>query len=160
MHWHLSNRADQRARVLADRHYSRQQPGTAQFVQPGRCIVLLTEGACAYWVSSWPFAICCKHEWAGAWQCSAFRNEGAILSSSLIRDALAVTRFVWGEPPELGMITFVDSTKTLPKDKPGWCFRKAGFKHVGYTKGGLVALQILAADMPGAAPAFGVNYRF
>ncbi len=37
--WHLSDRADPAARVIADRHYSRQKPGTPQFVPPGRCLV-------------------------------------------------------------------------------------------------------------------------
>lgn len=155
MHWQLSNRADRRALPLADAHYNRQKPGTPQFVPPGRCIVLLTEGADALWVSSWPFAQYVKHAWAGAWVCSCFRNESSILSSALIVEALAVTRWVWGDAPELGMITFVDAAKTLPKDKPGWCYRKAGFRHVGFTQGGLWALQRL--DMPPAAPPIGAQ---
>ena len=56
MRWHLSHRADPRAVALADRHYSRQKPGTPQFVKPGRCLVLLTEPPQALWVTSWPFA--------------------------------------------------------------------------------------------------------
>lgn len=38
--WRLSWRADPRARPLADRHYNRQRIGAAQFVPPGRCLVL------------------------------------------------------------------------------------------------------------------------
>jgi hypothetical protein len=34
--WLLSHRFDVRALRLADRHYSRQKPGTNQFVAPGR----------------------------------------------------------------------------------------------------------------------------
>src|SRR3979409_34708 len=45
MLWHLSWRADPRARPLADRHYNRQKPGAAQFVPPGGCLVLLTTEA-------------------------------------------------------------------------------------------------------------------
>ena len=41
MNWRLSHRADPEARVLADRHYNRQKPGTPQFVPPGRCLVLV-----------------------------------------------------------------------------------------------------------------------
>ena len=146
MHWRLSDRADPEARVLADRHYSRQTPGAVQFVPPGRCLVLVTEGA--YWVTSWPFAEYVKHAWAGAMVCSAFRNEGGVLSSLLIREALAATRWKWPELPELGMVTFVDAGKVRRKRDPGRCFRRAGFLVVGETRGGLVALQILPELWP------------
>jgi len=63
MIWRLSHRADQEARQIADRHYSRQKPGTPQFVPPGRCLVLVCDGA--YWVTSWPFAEFTKHAWGG-----------------------------------------------------------------------------------------------
>ena len=45
MIWEKSNRFDQRAREIADRHYNRQKPGTPQFVPPGRVpgYVLLSE---------------------------------------------------------------------------------------------------------------------
>jgi hypothetical protein len=59
--WKLSNRADPKARVLADRHYNRQKIGTPQFVPPGRCLVLLGRREKAFWVTSWPFAQYVKH---------------------------------------------------------------------------------------------------
>lgn len=142
--WWLSHRADKRALPIADRHYNRQKPGSPQFVPPGRCIVLLTEAADALWVSGWPFAQYVRHAWAGAWICSCFRNEGPVLSSLLVMEAVLHTRTIWGPPPEQGMITFVDASKTRRKRDPGRCFRKAGFKHAGYTKGGLVALLLTA----------------
>lgn len=147
--WELSFRADPRARVIADRHYNRQKVGSPQFVPPGRCIVLLIPGA-ALWVTSWPYAQYVKHAWAGAWMCSCFRNEapGTHRSSDLITQAVAATRAIYGDVPPLGMVTFVDPTKTRAKRDPGRCYRKAGFRHVGYTKAGLVALQLLPADMP------------
>lgn len=145
--WYLSHRADPRAARLADRHYNRQKIGSPQFVPPGRCIVLLTKHADAFWVSSWPFAEYVKHAWAGAWICSAFRNESGILSSELIREAVAITRWYW-EPPELGMVTFVDPTKVRRKRDFGRCYRKAGFQYCGETKGGLIALQLLPDAMP------------
>jgi hypothetical protein len=151
MHWALSHRADRRALPLADRHYNRQKPGTPQFVAPGRCLVLLTPEADALWVSSWPFAQYVKHAWAGAWVCSLFRNEGPVLSSVLIREAAAVTRLVWGAPPSLGMVTFVDPSKTRRKRDPGRCYRRAGWRVCGATQGGLVALQLVATEMPQAA---------
>ena len=148
--WVRSHRADKDALVLADRHYSRQKPGTPQFVPPGRCVVFKTVCRRAVWVTSWPFAQYVKHAWAGAWMNSFFRNEGAGLSSDLIREAVAATRFVWPEVPSLGLVTFVDAKKTRKKRDPGRCYRKAGFAHVGYTKAGLWAFQLLPAEMPAA----------
>lgn len=145
--WHVSDRADPEARVIADRHYNRQSIGAKQFVPPGRCLVLLADGP-AFWVTSWPFAEYVHHAWPGAWVCSAFRNEGPQLSSTLIRSAVAATRWKWAETPELGMITFVDAGKVRHKRDPGRCYLKAGFKKVGYTLGGLVALQLLPDEMP------------
>lgn len=104
MIWSRSDRFDPKARDLADRHYNRQKPGTDQFVPPGRCLVLFaaTETGRAFWVTSWPFAEYVKHAWPGAWVCSAFRNEGAGLSSDLIRQAVAATRAYMGVPPPYG----------------------------------------------------------
>ncbi len=161
--WELSHRADDKARLVADRHYNRQKPGTPQFVPPGRCLVLYAGAPAAgeaVWVTSWPFAEYVRHAWAGAWVCSAFRNEGAGKASDLIVAALAHTRAYFGDPPELGMITFVDRKKvnpTMVHGKPvwGWTYRKAGFVEVGETKGGLLALQTLPGLFPLAEPCAG-----
>lgn len=152
MRWTESHRFDTRALPLADRHYNRRKVGSPQFVPPGRCFVLLTPEADALWVTSWPFAEYVRHAWAGAWVNSLFRNESAHLSSELIREALAATRWFFGEPPPLGIITFVDAGKVRRKRDPGRCYTKAGFRRVGHTKGGLVALQMLPDAMPDAAP--------
>lgn len=156
-YWHISHRADPRACALADRHYNRQKIGTPQFVPPGRCLVLLNEDASALWVTSWPFAEYVRHAWAGAWVCSLFRNESAVLSSELIRQAVAATRWYYGDAPALGFITFVDADKTRRKRDPGRCYRKAGWSHVGYTAGGLVALQLLPGEMDEPAPPMGAQ---
>ena len=152
MIWLRSWRGDPIARVIADRHYNRQAIGSSQFVPPGRCLVLVIPGA-ALWITSWPFAEYVKHAWAGAWVCSAFRNERPDLyrSSELIRAAVAATRAEW-TPPPLGMVTFVDTEKTRRKRDPGRCYRRAGFEPVGHTAGGLVALQLLPDAMPAPAP--------
>lgn len=152
MKWHLSHRFDPRALYLADRHYNRQKVGAPQFVPPGRCVVLLTRDADALWVTSWPFAQYVKHAWPGAWICSCFRNESANLSSDLVREAVAATISLWPEPPELGMVTFVNPEKVRRKRDPGRCFLRAGFKVVGKTKGGLVTLQLGAMELPKPNP--------
>lgn len=155
--WHLSNRADPRARPLADRHYNRQKVGAKQFVPPGSCAVFLTEGASALWITSWPKGEYVQHGWPGAWVNSCFRNENRELhlSSDLIREAVAATRAFYGKPPKQGMITMVDPDKTNHKRDPGRCYVKAGFKRVGVTQAGLIVLQMAPADMPmalGAMP--------
>ena len=142
--WVRTTRADPEGAALADRHYNRQKVGAKQFVPPGRCIVLKTPCARAVWVTSWPFAQYVNHAWAGAWVNSLFRNEGAGLSSDLIRSAIEHTLRYW-DLPELGLITFVDMSKVRPKITPGYCYLKAGFKYAGMTKGGLLALQYLPA---------------
>lgn len=158
MIWKESYRADPQALPIADRHYNRQSPGSAQFVPPGRCLVLLARDRKALWVSSWPFAEYVQHEWAGAWMNSLFRNEGAGVSSDLILEAVAATRATW-QPPPLGMVTFVDPTKVKPTYRRGravfgFCYLKAGFEHVGFTQGGLWAWQLRPDRMPDPLPAY------
>ena len=159
MNWAMSFRAAARARRLADRHYNRQSVGAAQFVPPGRCLVLLTPEADAYWVTSWPFAEFVHHAWGGAWMCSAFRNEGSEHGSTLIREAVACTRTVFGEPPPLGMVTFVDPAKVRAKRDPGHVYVIAGFRPCGTTKGGLLAFQMTPERMPEPAEPLGFARR-
>lgn len=146
--WRLSWRADPIAAAIADRHYNRQRPGSAQFVPPGRCLVLVTDDEQAAWVTSWPLADYVQHAWAGAWVNSLFRREGGPLASDLIREAVAITRWRWPEVPELGMVTFIDPRKVRHKRDPGRCYRKAGFRLVGTTKGGLLVFEMLPSAMP------------
>ena len=155
MRWALSHRFDPNALPLADRHYNRRKVGSPQFVPPGRCVVLLSLDRKALWVTSWPFAEYVRHAWAGAWVNSLFRNEGAGLSSELIREAVAATLAVWPDPSKLGIITFVDAGKTRKKRDPGRCYRKAGFRHVGFTAGGLWTFQLLPDQFPAPLPAVG-----
>lgn len=148
MRWEKSWRADPLAREVADRHYNRQKVGSPQFVPPGRCVVLRTPEADALWVTSWPFARYVKHAWAGAWMCSAFRNESEHRSSELIAEAVQATRYVFGPPPELGFVTFVDTTKVRSRN-PGYCYMKAGWTRLRERTGkGLVVLQQKPCDMP------------
>lgn len=146
--WNISHRASQSTRVIADRHYNRQKPGTPQFVPPGRCLVLKRPGA--FWVTSYPLAEFARHAWAGAMVCSAFRRESGPLASELIVSALAATAWkaitdpAWHTFPlstdGYSLITFIDPDKTRRKRDPGRCFRRAGFVYIGESQGGLVAL--------------------
>lgn len=129
MTWIITNKGDQACRALADRHYSRQKPGTRLFTRPGRNLVLRTEDASAVWVT-WSGI---RDDGIDAWECTIFRNESEHLSSDLIREAVAVTLREWGEPPPDGIITYVDQTKVRSAN-PGFCFLRAGWARVGYSK--------------------------
>lgn len=160
MLWMISHRADQQARVIADRHYNRQKPGTPQFVPPGRCFVLKQKRA--LWVTSWPFPQYVKHAWPGAWINSCFRRQGGRqIASEMIRDAVAATLWYWPDPPSQGMITFIDAAKIRAKEEKqiGRCYQEAGFKHCGFTQGGLYAFQLWPGDMPAAEPPIGITLK-
>lgn len=148
MNWMISDRADPRALPLADRHYNRQKIGSPQFVPPGRCFVLLAEDRGALWVTSWPFAQYVKHRWAGAWVNSLFRRESGPKASTMIRAAVAATRWYWPEVPALGMVTFVDASEVKPKADIGFCYLRAGFEADGQTQGGLYAFRLPPERMP------------
>lgn len=147
MHWVLSHKSSAPARALADRHYNRQSPGSPWIAPPGRCIVLLTLTGDALWVTvQQRYA---KHRWPRAWTCTLFRNEGPVLSSQLIAEAVAATRHLWGEPPSEGFITFVNPRKIRHKRDPGRCFRRAGFRLCGRSqRRGYLVFQLLSAEMP------------
>lgn len=133
MLWTISHRADRKARLIADRHYNRQKPGTPQFMPTGSCVVFYCRGA--VWGTSWPQAAYTQHAWPGAWNNSLFRNESDLLSSTLIRQAVAATRWHYELrtarrcTPPLGMITFVD-----PAVVPG--FFERGVLKWGYCSNG------------------------
>ena len=165
MRWSTSNRADPAGKRIADQHYNRQTPDSAQFAPPGRCLVFVAEAggtATALWVSTaQEYSL---HAWGGAWINSTFRNEGAGLSSELITEAVAATRAAWGDPPPLGFVTFIDESQVRHKRDPGRCYRKAGWclarcpKHLereegcaacrSRTVGGLLVLQLAPERFP------------
>ena len=164
--WRLSHRFDRAALPLADAHYNRQKPGSPQFVPPGRCVVLLAgEPAHALWVTSWPFARYTKHKWAGAWVCSCFRRTGGgDTASSMIIGAVAATRAIFGDPPPLGMVTFIDRDHVRPTMVRGakvwgWTYLRAGWEVAGETQGGLLCLRLAPDRMPVAAAPVGMQGR-
>lgn len=71
--------------------------------------------------------------------CAAFRNESESLSSSLI---LAAEPFAWNRwRGESRLYTYVNPEAVRRKRDPGRCFRRAGWRPCGTTKGGLVILE-------------------
>lgn len=129
--WQRVTKFDQRARRIADRHYSRQSVGSPQFMPNGKTLVLLSDDGRAVW------GVCenLPPNPPGAaprWRCTIFRNEGAGLSSALIREATEKTLDYWtrhygGAPHRVPLTTEIDPSKTRPKRDPGRCFRRAGW---------------------------------
>lgn len=71
-----------------------------------------------------------------------FRNEGAGLSSDLIREADELAWQRWQNTPR--HFTYVDPGKVRKKRDPGQCFLKAGWRTCGYSARGLLILEKLA----------------
>ena len=131
--WLPVNKADRRAVGLADRHYSRQTPGSREIGPPGQKIILMTQDCRALWGSHRPAP------WSGVKRadgfeghtCFIFRNEGKELSSGLIREAVGLTRDMWGVAD---FMTYVSAEK-VKSINPGYCFLRAGFEPDGWIEG-------------------------
>lgn len=144
--WVVSSR-DPRALELADRHYSRQTPGSADFVGNGRKLVMLTADAKAVWA-----AIEHMDPVGGLhWRCSMFRNEGSSAgrSSELIELATPLT-FTWwrehyGGVPAAPLRTEIDVRKVRHKRDPGRCFLRARWSVVESARGDARGLVVLEA---------------
>lgn len=146
--WRRVAREEPAAARLADRHYSRQTVGAKGFLPPGRCLALMTPCARAVW------GVVENLDPVGAvhWRCTIFRNEGAGLSSKLIRAATERT-FAWwrlhyGALPRAPLRTEIDVDAVRPKRDPGFCFLRAGWRVVGRTNGaekGRASLLVLEA---------------
>ncbi len=142
MYWYKVHKLDNRARLLADEHYSRQTKGHREFCAPGNNIVLIVPSAdglaaAALWVSQRPdpSANLAKPRADGFdyWHNGLFRNESAIRSSELILEAIAITKYFWDDLlPADGFHSFVDErkvdgVKVRGETVHGFCFMKAGF---------------------------------
>ena len=116
------------------------------------------------WLSTWQAEEYTDHRWKGAWVDSLFRRTGGPVASEMIRAAVAATRAVYGEPPPLGMITFIDREKVPPtktRKGPVWgrCYLLAGFEPDGETEGGLLCLRMAPDRMPHPVPPSGYQER-
>lgn len=141
--WRMTHRQDPGIAALADRHYSRQTPGAPQFAPPGEGIFLISWCCRAAWVAV-------RNRFAGVWRwrCTLFRNEGAGLSSDLVREATLRTYEWWahryGRTPLERLTTEVDPARTRHKRDPGRCFMRAGWCRAGVVRG----LVVLEAPQP------------
>lgn len=133
---------DARARALFERHYSanlkqRKRTCARLFVGPGQKLVLLTPTCDALFVwrlerfrSDGSYGACC----------AVFRNESGMRSSELILAAEAWARLRWPFVPRL--FTYVDPAR-VRSTNPGCCFKKAGWRHCGASRKGLMQFEKL-----------------
>lgn len=137
MYWKHVGLTDVRARLLADRHYSRQHPGTPCFTPPGNNIILLGLNDDALWVSHRPDPRAMlempRRDGFLYWDNPYFRNESGRVASELIIQALQVTMYLWqDEIPRDGFHSFIDPKKVKPmmrrgRETWGYTYEKAGF---------------------------------
>ena len=133
--WLVVRDGNPTAKAIFDQHYSRRhyRDGRSQvcFAGPGERLVLVTHDALALFL--WRKFFPMDKTQTGV-NCAVFRNEGPVLSSTLVREAMRMAKERW--PDERRYYTWVNPKKIRSKN-PGCCFLKAGWKHAGWTKRGL-----------------------
>jgi hypothetical protein len=142
MRWYLTHKGDVECRMLADKHYSRQNPGHPMFCRPGYNLVLWTEGPVgqAVWVwfrPKWESGIkgTERKDKLRAIECTLFRNESGLLSSELIIEASAALGcwehaldVDWEDGAITGIKSDVTACRRSKNSLPGECYRRAGWK--------------------------------
>ena len=128
---------DATVRALFDRHYSRRRyrdgRNPALFVGPGEKLVLRDEAGTAFFI--WRRFL--DDSGQTGVNCAAFRNDGPLRSSQLILAAEEPARARW---PGERFYTYVNA-KFIRSPNPGYCFKRAGWRFCGMTKGGLHILE-------------------
>lgn len=136
-HWYRTRDGDPCARALYRRHYScyhyRDGRQPSLFCGPGEKTVLIDGDGTALFV--WRRFIDASGQ-QGV-NCAVFRNESAILSSVLIREAMDIA---WRRWPGERLYTYVNASR-VKSSNPGYCFKRAGWVSCGRTKGGLIVLE-------------------
>ncbi len=136
--WFVSKDGDPEAYALFRRHYSARKtaPKVRQFIGPGEKMVLVAADYSALFC--WRRCNFWDDGQIGV-NCTVFRNEGPGRASEMIREAEG---FAWERWPGQRLFTFVDGSK-VKGTCPGYCFRRAGWKSAGFSKGGLLILEKL-----------------
>lgn len=134
MNWLITDKGDPLARAFVDGeltngipHYSRQTPGAPQFTRNGQNLVFVTRDYRAVWATFRPTpGKAVRPDKRDAWECTIFRNEGPILSSRLVREAVLLSIALWGPLPSESLIIFIRPDK-IRSALPGYCYRRAGW---------------------------------
>ena len=150
--WMLSSSSDRRALDIVDGvgahsgkgpHYSRRTPGSKTFTGVGQEIVLVTQDLRAVWAVVRQKTPSARGTGGSrgrtgeadpapkfVWRNMVFRNLGAGLSSTLIREAVGMTYQEWakryGNLPVENLRTEIDPKRVLSRN-PGYCYLMAGF---------------------------------
>lgn len=137
--WFAVADGDAMVRALMRRHYSRRVYRDGRkpllFVGPGEKMVLATSDGLAGFI--WRKFI--SDDGQQGINCAMFRNEGDELSSSLILEA---EQLAWQRWPGERLYTYVNPKK-IRSTNPGYCFKLAGWRVCGHSKGGHVILEKL-----------------
>jgi hypothetical protein len=128
--------ADPECAALADRHYSRQHIGAAQFAASGRKIILRDTSGLILFVWLWCDPALRMDRQVG-YNCAIFRNETDRRSSDVILEAETIACEVWG-PHRL--FTYVDPAR-IRSVNPGYCFKRAGWRFARRNVGGKHLLE-------------------
>jgi|SRR5437899_502843 len=122
---------DDECRQLADRHYSRRTVGARQFAYSGRKLVLRdAEGLVLFvWMFHDPAM---RMDGQIGYNNAIFRNETSRQSSGIILEAEQHAVAKWG--PNRAY-TYIDPTK-IRSVNPGYCFKCAGWRRIGYSADG------------------------
>ena len=138
-HWFPIVDGDPRARAMLDHHYSGRKTRSlnGQVMPPGEWLLLMTTDSRA--VFGWVHNLVERYDKQEGICCTVFRNEGAVLSSDLVREADELADARWGA---LRHFTYVDPNK-VNSPNPGYCFIAAGWRPCGYSKKGLRILERL-----------------
>jgi hypothetical protein len=146
-HWIGIHDGDLRAFDLFKRHYSyRHRTGMTRgnklFVGQGEKMVLLTETSDALF--AWQRNTTHRMDNQEGICCTVFRNEGKVLSSVLIREAMELAWSRWGNRR---LFTYVQPSE-IKSINPGYCFKMAGWKETGWSKSGKLILEALPPEPP------------
>lgn len=140
-HWYETRDGDPCARALYRRHYScyHYKDGRLPllFMGPGEKTVLVDSLGTALF--TWRRFI--DRSGQQGVNCAAFRNESDVQSSLLIREAV---RVAWDRWPGVRLYTYVNAGE-VRSSNPGYCFKMAGWRGCGTTKGGLLIFELEAA---------------
>jgi hypothetical protein len=122
-----TNHYDSEMAALADRHYSRQKHGAAQFSPNGKKLVLRNNEGTVLFVWMYPQF---RLDRQTGYNCTLFRNESNRLSSEIILEAERIVFDYWGADR---LYTFIDRRK-IKSPNPGYCFKMAGWTFQGFSR--------------------------
>lgn len=163
-YWRLTHKGNQRCRLLADRHYTRQHVGHPLWTRPGYNLVLYyrqangREAVFCWWRPKWESGIE-RMDKLRCIECTIFRNQTRVRSSVLIREAVAAL-LTWRRAADVawpdGLVTEVNAAATSGgrnrESLAGHCYRMAGFADFEHPGAGKAADVWLRFDDPLPAP--------